>query len=138
MVRQSMEQWKLHLNEWAKKMPRTVQKALLKAAEIVRGEALYSHLSGPKMAKGVGSATRGTLARQSGDLAGSLKVRSVIKGKKIRGTVGANMVYAAIHEFGMKSRGMPERSYLRSSLRAKQKAIMDTILKGMLESYKIG
>ena len=138
MAKQTMEQWELKLKTWASAMPKAVQKALLKAGEIVRGEAILAHLSGPKMAKGVGSATRGTLARQGGDLAASLNVRSVIKGKEIRGSVGTNMVYGAIHEFGMKSRGMPERSYLRSSLRAKQKAILQTILGKMMEDYKRG
>jgi len=137
----TMEQFQKKIKRWAKNEPRTLEAALRTAAEIVRRETVQQHLSGPKMKKGVGSAKHATLARHSGDLAGSISTKvSVTKSKQmaqigtLSGKVGTVMKYAHRHEEG--TFGMPKRPFLHPSLEAKREKILQVILSRMMEAYK--
>jgi len=130
----TMEQFQKKLKNWVRTNPQNLTIALKKAAEKVRGEAVRNHLSGPKMSKGVGSKTNATLARISGDLAGSVNTLASATIKKQVAQISSNLKYANRHEHG--TFGMPERSYLRSSLAKKRLEVLDDIAKAMIEGYK--
>ncbi len=139
MGRYTPKQYERKLKRWLRTMDPAVKEALRRGGEIVRREALLKHLSGPKMPKGVGSETSATLARPSGHLAGSIRAYVQKHGGKLHGLVsggGSGIKYAAVHEYGYKRRGIPERSFLRSSLNAKRKQIMRVLLDGMMDSYR--
>jgi len=104
------------------------------AAEIVRGEAVQKHLSGPKMAKGKGNLKNATLARHSGDLAGSINTKVSVARSRQSAQIGTNIKYAHRHEFG--TFGMPKRPFLTSSLEAKRQRILEVILDRLMEGYK--
>lgn len=130
----TMEQFQKKIKRWAKDEPKTLRAALRTATEIVRRETVQNHLSGPKMKRGVGSEKHATLARHSGDLAGSISTKvSVTKDKQI-GQIGTNMKYAHRHEAG--TFGMPKRPFLHPSLEAKREKILQVILDKMMEAYK--
>lgn len=109
---------------------------LARAGEQVRGQAVEKHLSGPRPKN---------LGRVSGDLARSIGYK--VTGNKV--AVGTNLIYARIHEYGgvivprqakalhfkLRDGGwrtaskvvMPERSFLRSSLRESRGAIKSIV-----------
>jgi phage gpG-like protein len=109
------------------------------------------------MSHGAGSKKNATLQPDSGRLRNSVSTRVQRSGGRIRGTVGTNLKYAGIHEFGgtirpktkkylkFKAGGrwysasqvtIPERPYLRPSLEKKRKAVLNLILRKLLEGYK--
>jgi phage gpG-like protein len=149
MATYTPEQFQKKLKRFAKKHPDILEVGLKRSTEIVRTEAVRKHLSGPKMPRGKGSNKNATLARGSGDLAGSVNTK--VKVSKIRqvAQIISNMVYSRIHELGGKinhtnlfGRGikatitMPKRPYLSPSLQVKRKEIVDTLLKAMIRGYK--
>lgn len=137
MAEYTLKQYKDKLDKWAKDFPNDMERALKTAGEFVRGEAVEKHLSGPRMARGRGSKTSATLSRVSGDLANSLATRVVKSGDRLNAEVGTfkfRLKYASQHEYGDKT--MPERSYLRSSLKAKKDKILEYLLKMMKKSYE--
>jgi len=136
MATLTMDQFEKKLKRFGKDHPDLLKNVLRKGAETVRLEAVRNHLSGPKMSKGRGSLKNATLARRSGDLAGSINTKVVASNKKQSAKVSTNMVYARIHEKGDKTKGMPKRPYLEPSLQAKRKQIVDDILKAMIRGYK--
>ena len=92
-----------------------IQKALIE----LEGE-IKSKISGKVL-----NVRTGTLRRSIGN-------KIFRRGDSIVGFVGSNVVYAAIHEFGgMAGRGrkvkIPERSYLRSTLREKETHVLDIV-----------
>ena len=134
MATLTMKQFEKKIKKWAKDEPKILENALKTAAEIVRGEAIQKHLSGPKMAKGKGSLKNATLARHSGDLAGSINTKVSVTKSKQMAEVGTNIKYAHRHEFG--TFGMPKRPFLTSSLEAKRQRILEVILDRLMEGYK--
>ena len=122
------------IQRFARQQPKLLKRALLRSTEEVRGVAISKHLSGPKMPKGKGSLTNATLARHSGDLAGSLNTKVSVTATKQTAQISSNMKYSRVHEKGGKF--MPKRPYLGSSLAEKRKNIVDNILKAMIEGYK--
>lgn len=160
MAEYTMKQYKDKIDRWIKKYPNDAQIALNKAATIVMAEVQSKHLAGPKMAQGVGSKTKGTLQSRSGALLSSIAVKVERSGKKMRAYIGTfkrQLKYAAIHEYGgiikpkepggllrfkignawilTKQVKIPERSYLRSSLKAKRGAVVQTLLEAIKRSY---
>jgi phage gpG-like protein len=157
MATYTLEQFRRKLERFARKQPRIAHNAVKAGAEMVRTEAVTKHLSGPKMSHGAGSKKNATLQPDSGRLRNSVSTRVQRSGGRIRGTVGTNLKYAAIHEFGgtirpktkkylkFKAGGrwysanqvtIPERPYLRPSLEKKRKAVLNLILRKLLEGYK--
>lgn len=157
MATYTVDQFRKKLERFARTQPRIVHNAVKSAAEMVRTEAVTKHLSGPKMARGVGSKTNATLQPDTGGLRSSVHTRVYRSGGRIRGTVGTNKKYAKIHEYGgtirpktakylkFKAGGrfysaqevtIPERSYLRSSLDKKRRAVLNLMLRKLIEGYK--
>ena len=136
MPEMTMKQFYDKLNRWMKEFPDEAAKVMDTAGMEVHKEIITKHLSGPRMEPGVGSKTRATLARKTGDLASSIAWRVKKAGGRIAGEVGnwkLPLPYAPLHEYG---RGkMPERSFLRSSLNAKRKMIREMFLKAIKRSY---
>jgi phage gpG-like protein len=150
------EEFKRKLERWAKDNPKAVERGLKAGAELVRAEAVAKHLSGPKMPRGKGSLKAATLARGSGDLAGSINTKVKV-GTKISAQIGTNLKYARIHENGgtikpktgqflkfniggrdifAKSVTIPKRPFLKPSLEAKRKEAVDLILDKIMEAYR--
>ena len=157
MATMSLKEFEKKIKRWAKTQPELLENALKTAAEIVRGEAIIKHLSGPKMARGKGSLKNATLARRSGDLAGSINTKVSVTRKRQTAQVGTNMKYARIHEKGgvilpkkgkylvfsvgghtvfARSVKMPKRPFLSPSLEAKRQKILDIMLDRLIEGYK--
>lgn len=85
---------------WQKDGPQSLKRTLTEAALMVTNEAQLRHLSGPRMPRGVGSATTATLAAPHNRLRGSIHKDIVVTPNEVRARVGTNVEYAAIHEFG--------------------------------------
>ncbi len=156
MATYSPEEFKRKIERFAKDQPKAVEIGLKAGAELVRGEAVRNHLSGPKMPTGRGSAKRATLARGSGDLAGSINTK-VKTTPKLLAQIGTSMKYARIHEKGgvikpksgrflvftignkkifASSVTIPKRPFLAPSLEAKRSDAVELILKKIMEAYR--
>ena len=144
------EEFQKKIKRFAKKQPELLKRALAKSAEMVTSEALTKHLSGPKMARGVGSKTNATLQpSRAADLRTSVNWKVKVNSSRQIAQVSSNMKYSRIHELGgtinhnnLFGKGikatikMPARPYLSSSLKAKRREIVDNILEAMIEGYK--
>ena len=156
MATMSMDQFEAKLKRWAKNNPADVKNALKAGAEVVRGQSIRKHLSGPKMPVGRGSAKNATLARRSGDLAGSLNTKASVSGAKISAQVSTNLKYARIHEKGgtirpvrakalkfqvggrwvtKQSVTIPARPFLEPALEEKRNDIINLIGTRMVRGY---
>ena len=137
MPEMDMKQFNDKVNRWMKDFPQEVEKALGAGAAMVHSEAIDKHLSGPKMRRGAGSLTKATLQPRTGNLKNSITFRVLKKGSQLTGQVGNwknPLVYARVHEEGLGR--APKRPFLSSSLKSKQKQIVDFILKSMMRSYE--
>jgi len=160
MPEMNMKEFNEKVERWATQFPAAAVRAIGAAAMIVEKEVMDKHLSGPKMPRGVGSKTRGTLQPGSGsELLNSITSGVLKQGSKIIGRVSNDkhrLPYARIHEYGgiirpkkgkflkftigdrtifAKQVKIPERSYMRSSLKAKRKTIISILTKAMKRSY---
>lgn len=88
------------IRRWQRVGPESLKRTLTEAAIIVMNEVQRNHLNGPKMPRGVGSATNATLQMQSGRLQRGIAKDIVVTKNEVRARVGTNVEYAAIHEFG--------------------------------------
>jgi phage gpG-like protein len=155
----TMKQFSEKVNRWYKDFPRAAAEGLDRAAQSVYAEVIDKHLSGPKMGWGRGSKTNATLGIGSGDLMRSISTRLITSGSRINAQIGTfkyKLKYAAIHEYGgtiypknkkalrfnaggkfftVKKVTIPERSYLRSSLKAKRKDIIKLLTALIKRSY---
>lgn len=98
----TFEQFRDKLLRWSVNMPQAAKKALTEAAETVRREAQESHLSGPRMPRGVGHDTQATLAVRTGRLRRSIAIEVNVKPGEVSATVGTNVSYGRYHEEGRK------------------------------------
>jgi phage gpG-like protein len=152
MAEMSMEEFKAKLDRWGQDFPLFAEKYLKRAAEEVRTEVVTKHLSGPTGPK--------SLSKKSGDLGNSITTSVKRSGGRIRALIGNlkwPLKYARIHEYGgiikpknsgflkfkigdrwifAKEVRIPERSFLRSSLKDKRRAIIDLLTKAIKESYR--
>ena len=156
MATLNMKQFEKKLKKWSKNNPKAVNLAMKAGTEIVRKEVISKHLSGPKMATGQGSSTTATLARRSGDMAGSVNTKVTVTPDKISGQIGSPLKYYRIHEKGgtikgknggylkfkvggawvmVKSVKIPKRSSLEPSLQAKKDEVMTLIGRRLIEEY---
>ena len=142
MAKLTMEQLQEKIERWQRVMPEKLKVALTRAAVEIIAEVQESHLSGPKMRRGVGGTTRATLAVRTGRLRKSIHHRITVSANKTTAQIGTNLVYGRIHEYGGTisngfGRGlrieMPERAYLRPSVRKMQPRVVELLLKGALE-----
>lgn len=129
------------LERWARVAPEEVKNALRNGAEMVRAEAQFNHLNGPKMPRGItGGFANSTLGKVSGNLYSRMSIRvmanqqgkfSAEVGTNVRGKFGEP--YPRYHEYGL--HGMPERPFLRPSLEKKRPEVFDSIAKAFMASY---
>lgn len=157
MATLTFEQWAKKLEKWNKAQLDAVRIALKTGTEIVRAEAIRNHLSGPKMPRGVGSPNTATLARGTGDLAGSINTKVAVAGTKLQASVLTNLKYARIHSKGgtivpVRARALkfkignqwiaakrvtiPARPFLEPSLDAKRNEVDRIIANRIVEAYK--
>jgi len=136
-VYKSMAEYEKKLKKWMKELPDDMVVANRQAAEIVRKEVLTKHLNGRKMPKGVGSESNATLGIKSGDLRASISTWAFRTTSGIKAYVGNltwPLKYAKYHEYG--SSIHPKRPFLRPSLKAKKKDIIDHLVKAIKRSYE--
>ena len=117
--------------------PQELKKALLKGAKLVTKETQASHLSGPKMPRGQGDPTSGTLAVQTGRLRRSIAEKVTVTKTGAKAQVGTNVSYARAHEKGLRVGyvKMPQRPFLRPSVDEEKPKIMEMLLDSFLKAY---
>ena len=144
-MRYTMEQMQDKIQRWMRIAPKELKEVLLKGAKLATKEAQSKHLSGPKMPRGVGGTTGATLAVQSGRLRRSINENVTVSKDRVVAQIGTNVKYGRIHEYGGTIKNafgkgitvkMPERPFLRPSVKEKKPRIMELILDGFMEAYK--
>ena len=140
-IYKDINKYHMKINKWRrKKMMPAVAQALRKAVEVIRRTVLIRHLSGPRMPRGVGSDMNATLARVTGDLAGSVKTDVKMERNDIRAFVmaggGAARAYARAHEYGAPSRNLPRRPYIGPAVEVKRRNTLKLIMKALGRSYR--
>ena len=88
-----MAQWQRKVKKWVRRYPDLVAEALRDEMPFLVGDVQRTHLSGP-------STTNTTLMRQTGQLARSIHGTVNRLGKRVKATLGTNLVYAPTHEYG--------------------------------------
>lgn len=132
----TMEQFKRKIERWQRDQPEAVEKGMRKGLERMVGTAKLKHLSGPKMPRGVGSKTHGTLQPRSGDLRAAMGKKIKRTGTGVHGYLVNSMVYAAVHEYGYPPMRMPQRSFARPSINDEMEHLKDDITKAVIASYE--
>lgn len=122
------------LQRWAKDMPNEAKEALERAGYMVRRVVINEHLSGPKMPRGVGSLREATLQPRTGTLRRSIRVRTRKAGSKVQVFIGTDVRYALVHEQG--GAHHPKRPFLAPSVNKKRSAVVDFLMRQMMESYR--
>lgn len=158
MAKQSLEEFNKKLKRWMRAMPKEVEISVKRGADFVIAYIQKEHLSGPKMPRGVGHASKATLAVGKGDrLRKAINKRVSVTARRITALIGVKLKYGPIHEFGgiirpkrfkflhwkdetgehfAKKVKIPARPYLRPSIREKRKDVMVEILEGAMRSYR--
>lgn len=157
MAKQDLPAFQKKLRRWIRMMPREMETALNRGADIVVAEVQRGHLSGPKMPRGVGSQSGATLASKTGTLRRSITKVVRVAGQRVVAKIGTRLKYAAVHEFGATIRPVrarllrwedetgahfakqvkiPARPFLRPSVQAKRPAVMEEILRAAMRGYK--
>ena len=139
MATYTMEQYAQKTRDWMRKWPRAAMLTMRKEMMSVAAEAQEMHLSGPKMARGMGHPTLATLAAPTGRLRGSVTVDPphMSHGSIITG-IGSNVPYGEVHEKGLVVRGvkMPERPWAMPSIEARRKFIIKALLKAYMRAHR--
>lgn len=129
-----LEDLKNKMMRWAAVAPEEVKKALKVGAEIVRREVQEKHFFKPKMPRGQGGTDYAWLATTgSWRLRNSIALSVTAQTGDISAQVGTNIPYAKQHEFGLGK--MPERPFLRPSLRKKHQEVFNYLREAFLKSY---
>ena len=144
MARISLDQHQAKNKAWVKAMPGTLQFRMEKVARIMLTTAQREHLhAADPMPRGVtGGFEHSTLSQQSSDLIKHLALKSAVQSKKGKGKVtvklGTNLTnrgysYPRAHEYGLGK--MPERPWLRPSIKKNKELLREEIKKGMVAAY---
>ena len=129
-----MPQYQKKVMRWARSYPESIEKAFREEMPYLVGDVIRTHLTGPRMARGVGSKTGATLARQSGFLARSIMGRIKIALGRVVGQLGTKLgPYPKLHEKGIGK--MPERAFLAPTVKRNRKRVMKAILARIIGSY---
>ena len=110
---------------------------------VLKGDAITTHLSGPKMARGVGHPTRATLARGAGGgggLVAHMATRVKRRAKEVVGQLGVSGLrpYPKYHEEGSPGGKIPARPYLLPTVKRNQAKAMRNILRHVIRKWKRG
>ena len=134
MAKLTLGQLQKKIERWMRTAPTQLEKYLRKGAMLATREIKERHLTGPRMAPGVGHLWQATLAvGKTGNLRRSITERVSVTRTSAVARVGSNVFYGRIHEYGLGP--MPERPFVRPSVENKRPKIMDLLLKGMMEGY---
>lgn len=149
MAKLTFEQFQKKVQNFAKNNPKIVTEALADGAEMLRGHAVEAHLTGPTGPH--------SLSVDSNNLRTSLTTRVEATAAQQKATVGTNVIYAAIHEYGgtitaknapylhfkgsrgwakVKSVKIPARRWLGTSLDEKRKDIVNLILRVLIQGFR--
>ena len=140
-MRLTWNQWHKKVQSWNRKFPGAVKKAIDRALVEMVGEAQRTHLSGPKMPRGIGDRLHGTLQPRTGQLRNHMGKKSEQGVNKIRGWLTNNIKYAAVHEYGKTIVTpnavikMPERPFARPAVEAKRERLRKHIREEVLKAY---
>ncbi len=139
MAKKTLEQHKKDVEHWGPRGVQMVQDAMEKVGQEVIAYARKTHLHGPKMPRGVSGGFEGsTLGVVSSDLRKRLTIKSSVKAAAVTVAVGTNLKnrgypYPRAHELGLGK--MPERPWLRPSVKAKQDKLRTDIKEAWVMSY---
>ena len=144
MARINLEQHQAKNKAWIDNAPRTLQSRMEKVARIMLVTAQREHLHAAQpMPRGVtGGADNSVLSMQSGNMIRSLATKSAVQTKtektKVVVKLGTNLTnrgysYPRAHEYGLGK--MPERPWLRPSIKKNQELLRTEIKQGMVAAY---
>ena len=120
MAKLTLEQLKVKMERWTREMPRALLKALKKGGSIVVADIQANRLRGQ------------VLNVRTGTLIGSITSKQSATPRGAMLQVGTNVWYGRMWELG---EGVPERPFIRPSIKAKQPRVMQIILDEMMRSY---
>lgn len=146
MAKLTMDQFQAKVDSWPERGRSAVLEGMKKVGREVLSYAQQNKLNmdggvGVPRAAGVNYVGQ-VLHMRSGNLARSLSlasaIKSDIKGNDVVVEVGTNLTnrgypYPRAHEYGLGK--MPERSWLRSSVKAKRQRLQDELRKRWVEAY---
>lgn len=139
MAKKTLEQHNQDVKRWGPRGMQMLQEAMEKVGAEVLAYARKKHLHGPKMPRGVtGGFDGSTLGMVSRDLSKRLSTKTKVKGTEVITEVGTNLTnrgysYPRAHELGLGK--MPERPWLRPSVKAKQDKLRTDIKEAWVMSY---
>lgn len=138
MAKLTLEQLQRKMARWGPKGIAMIQDGMEQVGTEVNAHAIRHHLHGPKMPRGVtGGFSNSTLHSRVG-MRQRLAVRAKKRGSRVTISVGTNLTnrgysYPRAHEYGLGK--MPERPWLRPSVKAKKKRLLAVIRKRYIEAY---
>ncbi len=138
MAKKTLEQHKEDIKRWGPRGVQMVQDAMEKVGQEVIAYARKTHLHGPRMARNVTGGFSGSTLLSKAGLRQRLTVKSKVAGTKVVVAVGTNLKnrgypYPRAHELGLGK--MPERPWLRPSVKAKQDKLRTDIKEAWVMSY---
>ena len=140
MSKMTLPQFQAKIRKFTAQMPEAVEDAFQEVLPVLAGKVITTHLSGPKMARGVGDPTKATLARQSGRLAMGIRHRVRWKGKEVAAQIGVDGLgpYPRYHEKGSPGGRIPKRPYLLPTVKREGDKTKRNILKHIIRKWKRG
>ena len=136
----NLGEFQAKLRRFTKQFPDAVEESFGEVLPILVGDVIKTHLSGPKMAKGVNKPEPATLARGAGGGGGLV---STIQGKvkrtatRIIGMLGSSgLPYARAHEYGYPPHNLPARPYLHPTVKRNADKTKRNILRHIIRKWK--
>ena len=122
----------MKFKRWMRIAPGEMKRALKPELMRVEREAVVSHLSGPRMPRGVGDPINATLQPDTGFLRRSLFSFPEVVGTTLYGRIGAGTWYGRLHEKGIGKQ--PARPFIRPSIEKRRPHIRTALLQAMMKS----
>ena len=138
MARLTLPEFQAKIRAFVRLMPEAVEEAFDEVLPVLAGKVTAVHLSGPKMAKGIGDPMKATLARQSGRLARGIKHRARITGREAIAQIGVDGLgpYPRYHEKGSPGGMIPKRPYLYPTVVREGDRTKRNILRHIIRKWK--
>lgn len=140
MATLTFEQFKKKMEAWGPRGQVVIRRSMEETAERVLAYAKSKHLH-KKMPRGVtGGFSGSTLGSKTG-MRQRLTKKTTVRGTETTVKVGTNLTnrgysYPRAHEYGLDK--MPERPWLRPSVKKKQPLLLRNIKKAFVEAYNRG
>ncbi|KKL20301.1 hypothetical protein LCGC14_2456810 [marine sediment metagenome] len=138
MAKKTLEQHNQDVKRWGPRGMQMLQEAMEKVGAEVLGYARKKHLHRRMPRNVTGGPDGSSLGVVSSRLWDSLTTKTKVKGTEVITQVGTNVThqgvsYPRLHEFGLG--GMPERPWLRPSVRAKQDRLREEVKRAWVAAY---